>query len=65
MWTALFELALKMTERLGWAAFSLAFITLETRSTGTVHASAKARLILRIRRLDRHQNLVVCSLANC
>jgi len=40
-----------------------------TRSTGTVHTSAKARLTsitirIRIRNLDRHQNLITCSLAH-
>jgi len=48
-------------------------IILTTRSTGTVHTSAKARLTsvairikirIRIRDPDRHQNLVICSLAN-
>ena len=47
---------------------------LTTRSTGTVHASAKARLTsvairllirIRIRDPDRHQNLIICSLAHC
>ena len=47
---------------------------LETRSTGTVHTSAKARLTcvairiqisIRIRDPDRHQNLIICSLAHC
>jgi len=42
----------------------------ETRSTGTVHTSAKARLTnvairIRIRDPDHHQNLTVCSLASC
>jgi len=37
---------------------------------GTVHTSAKARLTsvvtrIRIRDTDRHQNLVICSLAHC
>jgi len=38
-----------------------------TRSTGTVHTSAKARLGfgIRIRYSDRHQNLIICSLAHC
>jgi len=39
-----------------------------TRSTGTVHTSAKARLTrisIRIRDSDRHQNLIICSLAHC
>jgi len=46
-----------------------------TRSTGTVHTSAKARLIsvmlriririrIRVRDPDRHQNLIICSLAH-
>jgi len=44
--------------------------TIKTRSTGTVHTSAKARLTsvaiqTRIRDLDRHQNLIICSLAHC
>ena len=44
--------------------------TVKTRSTGTVHTSAKARLTsvaiqTRIRDLDRHQNLIICSLAHC
>jgi len=42
----------------------------ETRSTGTVHTSAKARITsvviqIRIRDPDRHQNLTICSLAHC
>jgi len=38
----------------------------ETRSTGAVHTSAKARLIPgSIRDPDRHQNLTICSLAHC
>ena len=41
-----------------------------TRSTGTVHTSAKARLIsvairIRICDPDRHQNLIICSLTHC
>jgi len=45
-----------------------------TRSTGTVHTSTKARLTsvairirirIRIRDPDRHQNLIICSLAHC
>ena len=41
-----------------------------TRSTGTVHTSAKARLIsvairIRVCDPDRHQNLIICSLARC
>jgi len=47
-----------------------------TRSTGTVHTSAKARLTsvairmpmrirIRIRDLVRHKNLIICSLAHC
>jgi len=42
-----------------------------TRSTGTLHTSAKARLTgvairirIRIRDPDRHQNVIVCSLAH-
>jgi len=42
-----------------------------TRSTGTLHTSAKARLTgvairicIRICYPDRHQNLIVCSLAH-
>ena len=52
----------------------------KTRITGTVHTSTKARLTsvpdqdlyrpgflirIRIRGPDRHQNLIVCSLAHC
>jgi len=45
----------------------------ETRSTGTVHTSATARLtsvtvkilIIRICDLNCHQNLIICSLAHC
>ena len=44
----------------------------KTRSTGTVHTSAKARptsvairIGMRIRDPDRHQNLIICSLARC
>jgi len=44
----------------------------KTRSTGTVHTSAKARLTsvaipirIRIRDLDRHQKLIICLLAHC
>jgi len=45
-------------------------ISVRTRSTGTLHTSAKARLTsiairIRIRDPDRHQNLNVCSLAHC
>jgi len=41
----------------------------ETRSTGTVHTSAKARLTsvviqIRIPYLNQHQNIIICSLAN-
>jgi len=41
-----------------------------TRSTGTVHTSANARLTsvairIRIRDPDRHQNLIICSLTHC
>jgi len=37
-----------------------------TRSTGTVHTSAKARLTrIRIRDPDSHQNLIICSWAHC
>jgi len=39
-----------------------------TRSTGTVHTTAKACLTgvtIRISDLDRHQNLIICSLAHC
>ena len=45
-----------------------------TRSTGTVHTSAKTRLTsvairirirIQIRDPDRHQNLIICSLAHC
>jgi len=37
-----------------------------TRSIATVHTSAKARLtIIRISDPDRHQNLIICSLAHC
>jgi len=41
-----------------------------TRSTGTVHTSAKAHLNgfaigIRIRDLDRHQNVTICSSAHC
>ena len=42
----------------------------KTRSTGTVHTSAKARITsvviqICIRDPDRHQNLIICSLAHC
>ena len=42
----------------------------KTRSTGTVHTSAKVRLTsvtigIRARDPDRHQNLTMCSLAHC
>ena len=41
-----------------------------TRSTGTLHTSAKERLTsvairIWIRDPDRHQNLIICSLAHC
>jgi len=39
-----------------------------TRSTGTVHTSAKACLtsvMIQICDLDSHQNLIICSLAHC
>ena len=41
-----------------------------TRSTGTMHTSAKARLAsvairIRIRDPDCHQNLIICSSAHC
>jgi len=52
--------------------------TVTTRSTGTVHTSAKARLTsvaiqiririqihIRIRDPNRHQNFTICSLAHC
>jgi len=50
--------------------------SLTTRSTGTVHTSAKARLTslaiwigirirIRIHDPDRHQNLIICWLAHC
>ena len=45
------------------------FVTWWTRSTGTVHAFAKARLTsvairIRIRDPDGHQNLIICSFAH-
>jgi len=45
-------------------------ISILTRSTGTVHTSTKAWLIrvvtrIQIRDPDRHQNLIICSLAHC
>jgi len=45
-------------------------ISIRTRSTGTVHTSAKARLTriqihIRILDPDRNQNLIVCSVAHC
>ena len=43
-----------------------------TRSTGTVHTYAKARLTsvairiqIQIRDPDRHQNVIICSMAHC
>jgi len=44
--------------------------TVATRSTGTVHTCAKARLIsvairIQMRDADRHQNLIICSIAHC
>jgi len=38
-------------------------ISVGTRSTGTVHTSTKARF--RIPDTDRHQNLIISSLAHC
>jgi len=43
-------------------------IKLTTRSTGTVHTSAKARLTsvaIRIAHTDRHQHWIICSFAHC
>jgi len=46
--------------------------TIRTRSTGTVHTYANARLTsvairnqIRIRDPDRQQNLIICSMAHC
>jgi len=40
----------------------------KTRSNGTLHTSAKTRLTIlicmQIHDLDRHQNIIICSLAN-
>jgi len=36
-----------------------------TRSIGTVHTSAKARFTSVAIDPDRHQNLIICSLAHC
>jgi len=43
-------------------------IIIITRSSGTVHTSTKARLTsvaISIRDPDRHQNVIICSLAHC
>jgi len=50
-----------------WPHSSAAWNHNRTRSTGTVHTSTKAYLAsvaIRIRDPDRHQNLVICSLAH-
>ena len=60
------------------AELRLVSAVIQTRSTGTAHTSAKARLTsvairirnririgVRIRDPDRHRNLIICSLAHC
>jgi len=52
-----------------WSVFSTdSWFSKKTRSTETVHTSTKARLTsvtILIHDLDRHQNLIICSLAHC
>ena len=55
-----------------WLSAEHSCVLFVTRSTGTVHTSAKARLTsvairicIQIREPDRHQNLTICSLAHC
>jgi len=51
-----------------WPALHVHPFVILTRSTGTLHTSAKAcltQICIRIHDPDRQQNLIICSLAHC